>query len=215
MTKGRPRESRRSWGSQRRRRLQRAVGTRLPLPVFVVVCDDSVTAPRYFEAIKREVKARVTVHVVTGGVDVAVAQLRKLGDEDEDTKNDVWVLMDLEGEPRLRERAVEEKQRGERERVKVALSDPCYEVWTLMHLKDTGESFTDCKQVTRLVMKCWREAFGEKKDSKTHLDYGKIIDLRQDAVRRAKQHRGREDGSWTEVYQVVERIDSLAQRDAP
>ena len=71
--------------------------------------------------------------------------------------------------------------------------------------------YTDCKQVNDLVMKCWREEFGEASDRKTRLDYGKILDMRPEAVKRAKQHREASDQSWTEVYRVVERIDSFAR----
>jgi len=122
-------------------------------------------------------------------------------------------LLDLENEQHLRQAAFNVKSKAAKTGVRVTLSNPCFEVWTLLHLVDTGEAFVDCKSVTRRFLAAWESEFGHKLDSKTHADYAKIIDRRNVATTRARTRRERDDPSWTEVYELVEHVESLANRE--
>ena len=128
---------------------------RSPLPGVVVVCDDSRTAPAYFDELKREVKQHTTLKIGPARcqgaapdavVEQAIIEREKLR-EDGDDRDSVWALIDMEQEPFARKRATDAKELGEQRGITVALSDPCYEVWTLLHLENTGRQFSDCGQV--------------------------------------------------------------------
>ncbi|MBL0871667.1 MAG: RloB domain-containing protein [Phycisphaerales bacterium] len=218
------RKSKRSLSVQKDRfryGLSRSIETRTVLPVVAVVCDDTKTACSYFKILKREVAQRVTVNVIgarrTGAtakitVDLAIDERKKLRAAQTggsmEAGDSVWALVDLEAEPSRVSSAYSEQKRGRELGVQVLLSNPCFEVWTLAHLTDTGETFADCQAVLQRVKSEWKRQFGVEFGDKSTASYEKLTPFRNEAVRRAKsrvENRAKEQ-SWTEVYQVVEEI---------
>ena len=200
---------------------QRKVDTRNVLPVKAILCDDSRTAPAYFNELKREVRQSVVLKIVPAKctasagevIDRAIREQEELrdGQKKGETGDSVWALIDLEQEARTRSRAQDEERRAAQAGIHVALSDPCFEVWTLLHLEDTGEAFQSCNHVLRRLAAAWKSHFNQPFPRKAQADYSKIIPLRHDAVRRAKRHREAPDHSWTEVYALLEEIESPPQ----
>ncbi len=144
-------------------------------------------------------------------VDRAIAahdQLQKEQDKKTDRKDAVWAVFDLEREAHCRQQAQKARGKAEKKKVKVAVSDPCYEVWTLLHLEETGEGFVDCAQVFDRVKQRWREEFDERLDRKTQIDCSKIIGRRHEAASRAQKRWEAGDPSRTEVYKIIEAIES-------
>lgn len=196
----------------------RPVKTRTPLPVVVIVCDDKATAPAYFGLLKREVRQYVTVRVVPApcegaSPDAVVAQAIRekatLADSPDDEARDaVWVLLDLEGDANRRQQTEAARKKAAQGGVKVALSIPCYEVWTLLHLEDIGQLFNSCGEVVSRVKRLWQQRFGEELGSKARADYSKIIPLRHEAARRAESHWNNNAPSRTEVFRVIQQIDA-------
>ena len=139
-------------------------------------------------------------------VEQAIAEHEKL-ETDDDERDSVWALIDMEQEPSAQKRAMNAKQLGEKRGIKVALSDPCFEVWTLLHLEDTGRQFNDCGQVLSHLKRLWQERFRQQFDQKAQVDYSKIIRFRHEAAARAKQHWEAQDPSRTEVYKIIECIE--------
>jgi hypothetical protein len=203
--------------SRRERFGSRKVEQRPTLPVVLIVCDDTRTAPAYFGVLKREIRQYVSLNVVTAPsssaspgdvVKRAIAEQAELvQDTDEEDVTAVWALIDSEAQPAQRARAEEARRLGDGKGVSVALSYPCYEVWTLLHLEDTGAQFTDCKAVLRRVKQCWKDRFREEFGRKARADYSKIIASRHEAAARAEVHWNRKDQSRTEVFKVIRQID--------
>lgn len=203
--------SRSSRLEQARFRLARPARIRDPLPVIVVVCDDAVAAPNYFQEISRKLKAHVTLRVEhsrrnqTSSREVAgraIAKLRELKRASStDDRTSVWALIDLEADHSRQQLACAAKAMGKKAGVRVALSLPCFEVWTLLHFEDTGEAFLNCKSVAARI-KQHVEAF-----DKVAVDYSRIVEDRRKASVRARLHHERNDPSWTEIYLVIDEID--------
>jgi hypothetical protein len=195
--------------------------TRPTLPVIVVVCDDTRTAVAYFNVLKRLVKDRLTLTVVPKPrdlasaddvVECAMAKLAELGGDqshDDADQQSVWALIDLEATPAQHAAANQAKTKGEKSGIKIALSKPCYELWTLLHLIDTGEAFNDCSAVIARLEKEWQKQFDQPFGRKAQADYSKIIDLRMKAMKAARKHHESKDPSWTEVYRVIEEIEQF------
>jgi hypothetical protein len=191
--------------------------TRKPLPVVVVVCDDTTTAVAYFDELKREVKSYVTVEIIAAEghgerpntvVSRAInraAELHSKDSHDPNDKDSVWALIDLESDPQTRGEAFAAKKKAEKKHVKVALSNPCFEVWTLAHFINTGELFNGCSDVVNRIRTEWKKHFQSDFDNKAQADYSKLMALRSVAIQRAKA-RSKTDPSWTDVHKVVEEI---------
>jgi hypothetical protein len=192
---------------------------------MVVVCDDAKTSVAYFTLVKRAVKEKLTLTIVRNPddratpIDVvasAVRQKRQLTQEkvhDAKDKSVVWALIDLEQDPKRRQAGFAAKKAGEKDGVSVAISDPCYEVWTLLHLADTGEAFADCSAVITRIEREWPKQFGQAFGKKAQADYSRILQNREIAASRARRHHEAGDQSWTEVYLVIEKIAAILASD--
>jgi hypothetical protein len=210
----------RSRGIGRNRYGSRPTQIRAPLPVVIVVCDDARTAVSYFNQLKRVVKEKLTLTVIRNPHDRASAAevvkeaikrssaLQKDKSHDEADEDSAWALIDLEGTPDRRRAALKAKRDAKAGGIRVALSNPCYEVWTLLHLVDTGACFVNCQGVLDRIGHEWARRFRQPFGAKAQADYSKIIGDRHQAAARAKKHREANDPSWTEVYLLLEDIES-------
>lgn len=209
---------------ERERRFgKRPRAIRRPLPVILIVSDDARTAPAYFNALKQDFKQKLTIAIVPAPHDgasipaiVGHAQqqrraLRKgRGGRATDA---VWALIDTEGDPAQQAEAFE-AQRAVQGGVKVAVSIPCYELWTLLHLEDTGAYFLNCGKVLERVEALWKARFNQEFGPKAQADYAKILPFRQQARERAAAHWEHGDQSRTEVFKVIQSIEDAARADA-
>ncbi len=199
---------------------RRQTGYRSVLPVVVLVCDDAKTAVAYFQEMRREFKAKVTLKIVPAPcsgataddvVKAAITERLALGPDSSvaasEPQDEVWALLDLEVQSELRNLANAAKLKAEDNSVRVALSDPCFEIWTLAHLTDTGTAFANCAAVVAEIKKEWKKEFGtDFGQKKAQADYSKLMPLRGLAISRCRPRHERKDPSWTEVYKVVESI---------
>jgi hypothetical protein len=186
------------------------------LPVIAIMCDDRKTAPAYFKALKKSLTLRCNLNVDDAGhcganhtkvLELAKAKLEELSDSDADTV--VWVLIDLEMRSDSAKIAAEIQAKSENLGIAVALSQPCFEVWTLVHFLSTGSLFNNCSEVLAAVEKQWQQTFRQAfPRNKAQADYTKIASatLIQQAITNAKIHTPDHSQSWTQVWQVVENI---------
>jgi hypothetical protein len=193
--------------------LSRPFKARPTLPIVIVVCDDTRTAVNYFTEIKREVKAKVTVMVQRApckgaSPDMVLTQALHLRKKHSPVQSNdsVWALIDLEAEAQKQTQASLVKKNAIGKDITVALSKPCFEVWTLAHLTDTGEAFKDCSAVLARVKIEWKKLFKTDLTKKAQADYSKLMPYRDLAISRAKKRNQTTDQSWTEVFKVVEAI---------
>jgi len=141
-------------------------------------------------------------------VEAAIKDLQSLDKQTSD-RQAVWALIDTEGDPVLQSKAFDAQKYGRKNNISVALSCPCYELWTLLHLEDTGQQFSNCNQVGVALKQAWQQKFGQSFDRKTQIDCGKLLPLIATAVENARRHHKAQDPSWTEVYKVIDAIVEL------
>jgi hypothetical protein len=130
--------------SPRSSKLARRGPRRTPRPEIVVVCEGKVTEPRYFTEFRALYgNSLVTVTAIGGcGVPVSVVQraieerhsrrqaARKSGDSF-DTLYEVWAVFDRDEHPK--EQVPEAFNLAVQHGINLAYSNPCFEVWGLMH----------------------------------------------------------------------------------
>jgi hypothetical protein len=145
--------------SREPRRLKRKVATRQPKKTLVVFCEGTKTEPQYLEALKRlpavHDVAAVDLRVETGHggpvpqmlVSLALAARDRARDEDAEI-DEFWCVFDVEwptNHPGLVDAVLEAEQNG----VKLAVSNPCFELWLILHFQDHG-SWLDNTEARRL-----------------------------------------------------------------
>jgi len=127
------------------RSLGRRSAFRDPLPMILVVCEGKVSEPQYCEGF-RLARGATTVRVrveAPGGdplslVERAIeirdeAAARAKRERDENLKIDeVWCVLDVDEHARL----TEARTLARREGIDLAVSNPCFELWVLLHFAD-------------------------------------------------------------------------------
>ena len=169
------------------RSLRRRVATRKPRKTFLIFCEGERTEPEYLNALKRQPSVRdvaaVDLRVVSGHgkpaprtlVAMAVGARSRAIEEDAEI-DEFWCVCDVEwprNHPGLRD-AIEE---ADRNHVQVAVSNPCFELWLILHFQDHSR-WLDTAEACRLR----RRLDGSAGKG---LDGAKYMPLTGDASRRA------------------------------
>ena len=136
--------------------LHRRVDTRKGSPVMLVVCEGEATEPRYFNAITKHLRlAAVTVRGARGSAPMTVVQdavEAKTRREEEARESpsiapydQVWCVFDVDQHPKMKDALAF----AEKHQINVALSNPCFEFWILLHFERFATTNQSRKQIRR------------------------------------------------------------------
>ncbi len=128
------------------RPLTRKIATRRPRKTLVIFCEGERTEPLYLEALKRQpnvkdvasVDLRIAAeHGMPEVLVSAAIEARDRSADEEDEIDEFWCAFDVEwprNHPRLRETVQHARDNG----IKMAISNPCFEIWLILHFKRHG-----------------------------------------------------------------------------
>ena len=199
--------------SRRGRRITRRKATRSPAARIVVVTEGALTEPQYLRAF-REVHGNRSVRLITIGgvgdpravVERAIAELDKMRGDKLAANDSVWAMFDRDVHPQY----AEAKDMAHGNRVRLAISNPCFEVWGIFHYRD-HHAFLDRHECQRRLAELC--AGYSRTGSKVFNDRAVIENGYHDAVGRAENSlvRRREDGApegnpSTTVHRLTEHI---------
>lgn len=129
-----------------RKSLKRAVGTRLPKKTIAVWCEGTRSEPQYLEALRNEpavkdvasvdirIEARDEGAVPLTLVRSAMEQRRRTSIEKGEI-DEFWCVFDVEW-PKHHPNLTEALDLARRNSIKVAVSNPCFEVWLIFHFRN-------------------------------------------------------------------------------
>jgi hypothetical protein len=137
--------------SLRRRRPFREVNRRI-----LIVCEGIVTERYYFNDLRIQTKSLVELRIEPGGTPKTLVEravdLKRSAEKvakrakDENLKFDVaWCVFDVDEHPYLAEAQQQARDNG----IKVAVSNPCFELWALLHFQDQ-RAHIERREVQRL-----------------------------------------------------------------
>lgn len=127
--------------------LRRRGARREPRRRFILFCEGRNTEPAYFDAIRRSCKSALIAIETHPGVGVpytiatrAVEQVRVIGfgrrsrrrKDSFEEADQVWAVFDRDEHPRFNEAVAYCESNG----LGVARSDPCFELWLILHKRD-------------------------------------------------------------------------------
>ena len=175
-------------GQRRGGSLRRQVAVRAPKRTFLVFCEGEKTEPAYLKALKRDSAVRDVASVdirvdeeTSGSVPLtlveAAAKARARSSGKDGEIDEVWCIFDVEwpqNHPNLARALARARESG----VRVAVSNPCFELWLALHFED-HTAWLDTDAATRL-----RHSHDGSKDK--GLDGATYMPRRADATRRAR-----------------------------
>jgi hypothetical protein len=203
------------------RSISRKKPSREPRARFLLICEGEVTEPEYFRYVKEALRDHLlTVEISkTHGnplqlVEEAVARTRTATrrarkDRDDNLLYDqVWCVMDVDNHPQLSAA----KALAEKNSIRLAISNPCFELWPLLHLVDRRGHMTSQQMQTELC----RHMPGYEKRLDCEKLRGRYTTARERAVSIHKQHerdgQPHGDNPSTTVWQLVDELLSARQR---
>jgi len=180
---------------------------------YLIVAEGSVTEREYFEHLGRKLRAAVNLVVDPKNgvpktlVEVALTRKKhaeKLAKRDKDDTHrydEVWCVFDVDEHPNI----AEARQLASSNDIRVAISNPCFELWVLLHFQDHTATMDRKKLRKRLKTHI--------PDYDKHLSCEELYDKCDDAIRRSKylEKECRELGEprrnpSTQVHKLVESI---------
>ena len=200
------------------RPLARRNAYREPRRRILILCEGTLTEPQYFDDFRRyEHNPLVDVVIDDEGgspktlVERAASRKKKAEREakrfrDENLKYDeVWCVYDVDIHPKLADAFQQARDNG----IELAVSNPCFELWLLLHFAEQT-AYIERHKVQTLLR---QHLAGYKKRG----DFEKLKSGYTDAVKRAEllKKRCEENGDKggnpsTEVYRLTERILTLS-----
>ncbi|MXZ78960.1 MAG: RloB domain-containing protein [Gemmatimonadetes bacterium] len=205
--------------SREQRTLRRQDPHRIPKRTFLVFCEGERTEPAYLKALKREPEVRdiasvdIRIHDDSLGsapltLVEAAADTRARASQEESEIDEVWCLFDVEW-PRNHPNLKKARDLARASNVKVAVSNPCFELWLLLHFQDqTAWLETDA---AKRRLKKYDPSDGKSIDGATY------VPRRAKAADRARSLEKRHRGGRTKfpnnnpssgMYRFLEAVES-------
>ena len=197
----------------RARRIGRRVGARAPAARIVVVMEGASTEPRYLKMFRRIHGHQSVTLAPIGGVgdpravvERAIEESRKLKRDALADRDSVWAMFDRDIHPRF----AEAKNLAHGNGISLAVSNPCFELWGILHYQDQDAPLDrhECQRLLGDLCPGYRKSGGKVFDDRTAIDKGYL-----DAVKRAGkslERRAEEDrpggNPSTSVHLVTEQI---------
>jgi hypothetical protein len=133
---------------------QRSRSCRELRKIFLIVCEGEKTEPLYFAHFREELRGKVSIKLVDCNIKDAIGlasfaekQKERL---DIDTKGEdrIWIVFDADenSQAQVDRAAMMARRIG----ADIALSNPCFELWYLLHFEDRREALDRATAVARL-----------------------------------------------------------------
>ncbi len=175
--------------------------------LYIIATEGEVTEKQYFEMFKHP---RVKVHVLPTQADHKSAPahlISRLSDFKETydiAKNDqLWLVFDVD---HRKQKELDTVCRlATQKRFQLSISNPCFELWLLLHKADAIPSAGKCGEIEAQL----RALMGQY--NKTNIDLSQFEPGINDAIRRAKQLDTNRQSRWpadtgTHLYKLVESL---------
>jgi hypothetical protein len=126
-----------------RESLRRRRSFREPRARFLIVCEGEVTEPLYFKEVRRIERGIIDLEIVPAGVPKSVVERAvqikresqrqaKAGRDQNLLYDRVWCVFDVDEHPFV----PEAKEQARANTIEVAVSNPCFELWLLLHFQE-------------------------------------------------------------------------------
>lgn len=214
----------REWRYRSSRSFSRRKGQLKPRKRILLICEGTETEPAYFNALRQRLKISTLEVEICGGkgrnapislVDYAVEKKVKNA---QDVRrglsavyDEIWCVFDVDGHESIDRAVVKAGDNG----ISLAISNPCFEYWILLHYENTNRGFLNCDEVIRHIKGNHIPDY-----AKGALDADVLQERIQTAIQRATLFEANYPGdksvlnrnSSTDTFKPIANILELAQR---
>jgi hypothetical protein len=203
--------------SRRKRPLDRSIPHLWDTRLVIIASEGEKTEKQYFESdLFRNPRVQVKVLETKKGFSAPDYVLQRLKDFARETDlqpdDELWLVVDKDRWPEQNlKRVCSHAVRGRKQKARIAVSNPCFELWLFLHHADWDTPSPSSRQVEEEL----RRLLGNY--NKSNLDIERFQGRIEIAVSRAKQLDVAPSKRWpenpgTHVYRLVEVIGALERR---
>jgi hypothetical protein len=185
---------------------------------FLIVCEGEVTEPVYFTDVRRAERGIIHLEIVPGGVPKTVVEraveMKKRSEreakrrQDENLRYDsIWCVFDVDVHPFV----PETKQQAQANAINTAVSNPCFELWLLLHFQDQT-AHMERQKVQHL---CREHMPGYQKEPPCDLLRPHQTGATEKAARLENWQESRDNSGGnpsTGVYRLIQQIQEACRR---
>jgi hypothetical protein len=200
------------------RDIRRRGSTRPPKRRILIVCEGRETEPGYFRALRQELRnPRVEIQIETKGASVGAVRkairMKETAEADATRQRDenlrwdqVWNVFDVDEHPRIDEA----RKLAEAHGIALAISNPCFELWLLLHFQDQRSHIERHRAYAalRAHLSGYEKSFNPSNFLKVHDKYQDALKRARELDREAKRHGAPGRNPTTGVYRLTESIRS-------
>jgi hypothetical protein len=124
-------------------RLRRSDGKREPRVSYAIYCEGRVTERQYFLGLRRELRASNMQVLWVAGTPLEIVE-RALRDDRAAEADQIWCVFDVEA-PTLHPNFDTALLKAEQSSIKCAISNPCFELWAILHLIEQTSYITSAQ----------------------------------------------------------------------
>jgi hypothetical protein len=191
---------------------KRSIGNVPPHKVIVIVCEGKVTEPCYFNSIRQSLRLpTINIKIVPGKIDplsIVNTGINEKNDLD-DPDDEVWCVFDVEN--LINNPSFDEAVRlAKRENLYLAISNPAFEYWYLIHFECTNRPFPSAANLIKRLKK--HIPFYEK----NQIMFPLLQERTNDALNNVKMLSKQSDISWEEfpnpstgVHKIILTINEI------
>ncbi len=184
--------------------------------LIIIATEGKETEKQYFDGVFQSSKIRVLVLPTIDGDSAPSHVLKRLVQFKKDYQlngtDQLWLVVDVDRWPVKNLKAV--AQSSDQKKFRMAVSNPCFEIWLYLHLSDeVNESWRskDVEVALRTKLGSYNKSKIQASDFASHL---------ADAIKRASKLDQKETARWpsktgTHVYRLVKEIRRLGKLSRP
>ena len=134
--------------------IRRQPGNRKPRKVILIICEGEKTEPLYFEALKRDLRiSSVNIQIIPNqGAPISIVKRAKKEKTRLSAGDEVWCVFDVE-EKFQNKTFPEAVLLAQKADIGLAVSNPAFEYWYLLHFECTDRSFTNANEIIKALYK--------------------------------------------------------------
>jgi hypothetical protein len=202
--------------------LKRPKPVKAEFPIVLIVCEDGVSSPQYFSFLGRQYRISPKIRVCgeecgSAPIDVvkftkSLVTKRKLekGMPQFESK---WCVFDTEGVQNMHQSLFEAIDMANSNHFSLAISNPCFEFWYLLHFNYTTKPAHDCTEMITFLEEKF-PAYDKGDNEIFEVIFPKTEDAIRYARRISEEHFTGVDienrNPSTEVYKLVEYLKSIS-----
>jgi hypothetical protein len=194
--------------------LSRRAGARPERRTVVVFCEGEASEPDYINALKRlpEVRQNTSINIeIDPGQGVPLTLVKRAVDRKrcDDEVDECWCLFDVEW-PKNHPNLAEAIQLASAHGISLAVSNPCFELWLILHLED-HTAFISTADAEKRSRRLDRRS-GKRIDAAIYMRHRQIAADRASAL--AARHKGNQtdfpkNNPSSTMYELLEVIRAL------